>query len=280
MTETPETQAPEDAGQAAEKGKVQEQKQWFNYFEGEDLGYLQNKGWDKENGFQDMFKSYRNLEKMRGVSEDRLLTIPDGDDPDGWEKVYNKLGKPENPNDYSFQAPEGVELDEGRMEWFNSLAHKLNLNKQQHNEFVKNALEYENGLISEMNEAANQDRLLQLDELKKAWGNKYNERVELGARAIRSFGLSEDSINALEEAIGSNAEVIKLFATIGERLKEGDLPSNDGEGQFGKTREQYANDITSLKNEIKGDPVRLAEFNKGRGSDYEKLNKLRRLANG
>lgn len=280
MTETPETQAPAegvaaDAGQAAETGQG---SSTFSSFAGEDLGYIQNKGWDKEGGIEKMVDSYKNLESMRGVPEDRLLKLPEGED--GWDDVYKKLGKPDTFEEYAFEAPEGADIDQGRMDWFSKTAHEANLTKAQHNKMVAASMEYESNIINAREEAAAEERTIELNDLKDKWGNAYDERVELGKRAVRAFASEDGMVDKLEDAMGSNAAVIKFFAKLGEGISEHKLPSAEGERQFGKTPAQYKDEITTLKNEIKGDPERLATFNNNIGADVEKLARLRKLANG
>lgn len=277
MTEAPETQAPAvEAGQAPETG----QGEWFNSFEGEDLGYIQNKGWHKENGIKDMLNSYKNLEKMKGVPEERLLKLPEGEDPEGWEKVYQKLGKPVNAEEYGFQKPEGVEIDENRMAWFSKTAHSLNLNKDQHNKLAAATIEYENSIVKQIEERATDERMQELTKLKDSWGKAYDERVELGKRAVREFVEDQGQIDKIEEAMGSNVAVIKLFAKIGEKIGEDKMPATEGDRSFGYSKEQAMADSAKLKAEIKADPIRLAAYNEGKGADYEKLERLRRQASG
>lgn len=283
MTETPETQAPADTGvetgQAPEAGQGSQQgSNWYDAFEGEELGYIQNKGWDKEDGLQEFYKSYKNLEKMRGVPEDRLLKLPEGED--GWDEVYKKLGKPENPDGYSFEAKEGMELDQERLDWFSNMAHGLNLNKQQHNKLVEAAYDYESNIIKSYEEGQQQEREIAMNKLKDSWGNAYDERLELGKRAVRAFVDDMDVVDKLSDAIGSDAEVVRMFAKIGESLSEDKLPSVDGDRKFGYSREQAEADIVSLKNEIKSDRERLENFNKAIGSDFEKMQRLRKVVNG
>ena len=78
MTEAPATPAPDAApaaeGQAADTGQGSNP---FASFEGDQLGYIQNKGWDKEGGINKLVDSYKSLESMRGVPEDRILLETD-----------------------------------------------------------------------------------------------------------------------------------------------------------------------------------------------------------
>lgn len=279
MTDAPAIQAPTDgvtpeSGQAADTGQGSNP---FASFEGDALGYIQNKGWDKEGGITKLVDSYKSLESMRGVPEDRLLKLPEGED--GWDEVYKRLGKPDEVKGYDYNAPEGQEIDQGRMDWFNKLAHDLHLNKTQHNKLAEATQAYETEIFKGMEDKAGDERTIELNKLKDEWGNAYEERIELGSRAMRAFA-DKDTMNKLEDAMGSNSAVIRLFAKIGESISEHKLPAADGDRQFGQTPEMIADDIQTLKDEIKADPARLANFNKNIGADIEKLARLRKLANG
>lgn len=276
--EAPATTAPTE-GQAAEG----QGSNPFASFEGDDLGYIQNKGWDKEGGVQSLVKSYKNLEAMRGVPEDRILKLPEGEE--GWGEVYKKLGKPDALEGYDYKAPEGQEIDSGRMDWFNKLAHDLHLNKTQHNKLAEATQTYETDIFAGMETKAGEERVIELNKLKDEWGNAYEERVELASRAIRAFGVDEGAMNALEEVLDKggqkgNAAVMRMFAKIGESISEHKLPGADGERQFGQTPEMLEAEIQALFTEIKADPARLKNFNTNKGPDKDKIARLRKLQNG
>ena len=49
---------------------------------------------------EDMAKGYTELQKFTGVG--KHLVIPEADDVEGWNNVYNQLGRPETPDGYQF----------------------------------------------------------------------------------------------------------------------------------------------------------------------------------
>ena len=59
-------------------------------------------------------------------------------------------------------------------------------------------------------------------QLKKDFGAAYDQRVELAKTTIRSFA-DEDAIEALEEGLGNDPRMVKLFAKIGEAISEDKL---------------------------------------------------------
>jgi len=65
--------------------------------------------------------------------------------------------------------------------------------------------------------------------LKNEWGNQYDANVELGRRAVRSFGVDEGTLDRISQALG-DAETLRLFQRIGSRLGEGSLVADPGGG--------------------------------------------------
>jgi len=71
--------------------------------------------------------------------------------------------------------------------------------------------------------------------LKTEWGNQYDANVELGRRAVRTFGIDEATLDGISTALG-DAATLKLFQNIGAKLGEATLVPAGGGGQAaGKT---------------------------------------------
>jgi hypothetical protein len=194
---------------------------------GEDAqGYVENKGWT---GAEQMLDSYRNLEKSIGVPADQIVHMPkNAEDTEGWNSVYNRLGRPETAEEYQLtgpEVPEGtVDLTGDLKEW----AHEAGLSQQQA------ALIYEkyNGRLGEV--AAEQQQYLdeaaQAEEvaLKKEWGPAWDENIAAATRFRQRFGIDDTTIDKLEQALGLRG-VLELTAQIGRGLGEHVTPGGQGE---------------------------------------------------
>lgn len=283
MTEITDNTAPVVTGQPdAGTPPVDIPKTWFDTFVDEDKGYIKNKGWDNDDGTKNLLTSYKNLEKLRGVPEDRLLKLPEKlDDNEAMGKIYERLGRPEKPEGYEFKAPEGVQVDADRMKWAAGLAHSMGLNKAQHKALVENTLKYEGDLTAAHTQRAEQERVQSFTKLKDEWGSAYEERKNLAERGLTHFMTekSEESVAKLQSVLG-HAEVMKMFASIGESISEDKVPSADGVRPFGYSPEQAKSDIDLLKSELSGDRQRLIAYNSGKGADYEKMQRLLKIAVG
>jgi len=92
-----------------------------------------------------------------------------------------------------------------------------------------------NGYMAAQAQAAEQHRAHQgeadIAALKSEWGNQYDANVELGRRAVRTFGIDENALDSISTALG-DAQTLRLFQRIGSHLGEATLlPSGSGSGQ-------------------------------------------------
>ena len=98
-----EDQNQNNAGGQASAGQ---QAAWYDSFSDEGLkGFVQTKGWDAP---EKAIHSYRELEKFIGAPKDQLLRLPKDDtDTEGWDAVWNRLGRPASAAEYKLPLPEG-----------------------------------------------------------------------------------------------------------------------------------------------------------------------------
>ena len=269
-------EAPADAGQVdtpADEGQA-----WYESADDEVKGYIQNKGWD------DPLKavaSYQELEKFKGANENDLLKIPKAPEAEGaFDEIYAKLGRPESADKYELSLPDGVNVDEARLNAGRDAAFSLGLSQKQFEAMATFDAEYQakamEGYYSEL--AKTQEA--EYNALREEWGDKADEREELSRRGLRAVlpqGDREAMAKAIEGAIGT-AATLKLFANIADHVsKEDRMPDSGGDRPFGYTKEQALADKKALMDELKGDRERLAAYNTGKGTDFEKMRRINEL---
>ena len=88
-------------------------------------GFVKNKGWAKP---ADLLDSYRHLERLVGA--ERLALPRDENDRANWERVWNRLGRPEKPEGYKLPLPEKGG-DKALAKAFAARAHDLGLTAKQ-----------------------------------------------------------------------------------------------------------------------------------------------------
>ncbi len=272
------TDAPQAEGQA-QAPDAQGQAPWYNTAPAEVQGYIQNKGWDDP---IKAVKSYQELEKFRGASEDQLLRLPKDPKAEGaFDEIYKRLGRPETADKYSVDLGEGRQIDETRLNAYRDIAFKAGITQAQFEALAKADAEFMGHAIEEHQKATAAKQEAEYKDLMKEWGGNAAEREELARRGLKAMlpkgANAEDLSAAIESAIGT-AATLKLFANVGDKLaREDRVPDSSGDKPFGYTKEQAIYDKQALMSELKADPSRLANYNKGIGPDYDKMQRLMKL---
>ena len=187
-------------------------------------GLVEAKGWD---GPGAVIKSYRNLEQLLGADKaGRGVVLPKDDaDVEGFNALYAKLGRPEKPEDYKLEIPDG---DDGKFAAAAApILHQLGITAKQAEGLVKFVNEYSK-TSRETFEASIGDQVKQQSEdLKREWGQAYDQNVEVARRGARALGMQEADIDSLENAIGYK-RVFELMHKVGVKLGEDNFA---GDGQ-------------------------------------------------
>lgn len=185
--------------------------------------------------------SYTNLEKLMGADKaGRTILAPkDAEDAEGWNAIYDRLGRPKDPTGYKLPVPEG---DDGALaKAMAPVLHKHGLTARQAEGLAGDW----NTMMADMATAANEAYAAQTEAEYKAlqseWGAATKQNEELARRAVAKFGkdvgLNEDKMNALEKAIGT-APMLKMFHAIGASFAEGSFIDGKGGGDGAMTPAQ------------------------------------------
>jgi hypothetical protein len=255
-------------GEVGQGSGQQSQGQWYDAFPEDVRGLVQTKGWQSP---VDAIQSYTNLEKFLGADKaGRGLVLPKDDaGPDEWSQVYDRLGRPKSPDEYKLPVPEN-----GNQEFAKQAAgkfHELGLTAKQ----AQALTEWFNGQ-SEGAMAAQQNQMAvsaeqQMAELQAEWGKEFDANIESGRRAARQFGVQEEMLTKIENAVGTK-EMLKLFAQIGKGMGEDAFVEGSGSGKFGISPEAARVQIGRLKS----DPDWTAKYLAGNADAKAELERLMR----
>lgn len=252
-----EAEAQAGAEQVAPQAAPQPAGTWYSGMDEDTVAFAENKGWlsdDPQDAFTRIAGSYKNVEKMVGGR----IKVPEQGDEEGWNDLFNRLGRPEAPDQYNIPA-EGA--NEELLGWFREAAHATGMTDTQAqvlvnkwNEFNQNAV---NAQISEADAMADQE----INNLRAEWGTQYDDNIELGRRAVQAANVDQDTLESIEAAIGPS-KLLKLFAYFGKGVAE------DSYVEGGKVGSASARDqLESLKADpvfmgryMKGDPAALETF--------------------
>lgn len=245
---TPET--PPSAGEdLTPTPEVTPDGAWFSEFTDDDKSFLATKGWDKEGkGPADVLKSYRSLEKMRGVAEDKLLVLPDFTNEADTKAFYAKMGVPETAEGYGTAAQDiaGRELDVTKLD---AMSHSMNHTPAQHKTFMEEVTGFLNSSITEEMAAQTERDSVEKQELDKEWGTLAKDNYTAAAKAANRFGIDTPLMDKIQEGLGYRGTV-ELFTKIGRAFGEGKAPDADGAAEaspFGITPSVAKDRLENLK---------------------------------
>lgn len=182
-------------------------------------------------------ESYRNAETLLGAPAEQILRIPKEDDAEGLAKFHNRLGRPEKPEEYGLEVPEG---DDGNFaRHMSGFMHKLGVSKNVAQQLAKevNRLSAEGKAAQEQQDATNKaTRDAAFAALKTKLGPQYDATRAGAERAIRAFaGKAELSAEEADQYVGllDKAPVFFRFISAAmQGLGEERFVSGDGGHQF------------------------------------------------
>jgi hypothetical protein len=260
-----------DAG-ATGAGSTAAPAAWNSGFDEDTSAYVTSKGWQSPN---DLLTSYRNLEKFAGGSKN-LLELPGVDaDPSAWDSVYNKLGRPESPDKYGLEVPQGG--DPELVNWFSNTAHKLGLTDKQAKSLYTEFNGMNGAMQQQMMQQMSQQSEKAINDLKTEWGQGFDKMIDSGKRAVRALGLDEGKLSDYENKLGTG-EMLKLFATLGQKMGEDSFEGGErsGSGAFGLTPALAKQQIADLKM----DKSFMGEYINGNPDAVNKMKRLMEAAHG
>lgn len=244
---------------------------WYASIENEELrGVVESRKWDS---IEKVVESYRNLEKLRGVPEDRLMKLPsDLNDPEWRAELAAKLGRPETPDGY-----EGV-----KESWLKEAAHKAGLDPSQVRAIREAMVSDQTGSLEAQTQEFTRQAQVEMDQLKYEWGQNYQQKELDAKRFAQEAGLTADELQEIEFTVGTK-RMMNLFSKFGAMLDEGAAPpggvSEQGVRDMGRMSREAA---VAAYQRLNGDPEfqkRLfSKDNHVRKAAMEERAKLSRLA--
>ena len=173
-------------------------------------------------------KSYVHAQKLVGADK---IPVPNkyATEKD-WDAVYEKLGRPTTPGDYKYDLPEDQKIDQDALKNFSDQAHKLGLLPGQANGMVKFYNEMTNSAMQEADTKAVAAREASTTELKKEWGQAFDQKINQAATLAKSVGASELFNTNLADGtkLGDHPVMIKAFAELASKMGEDSIVQASG----------------------------------------------------
>lgn len=208
---TPDVAAPET---------TQAEASWLDSL-GDHKGYVENKGWKDP---ATVVESYRNLEKLRGVPQERLLTLPEDMSEDGaLDDVFDRLGRPEAADKYTNAI--GDEYADDTFKAAAERAHNLGLTDKQFagmQEWMKESFE-----------ALDARRTEEVDGAFNDWSQANPAALQNVQRMLKAVGADAGAVDAALQ--GDKAQLFNMLGKVASRMGESEVVQGDGDPEFGMT---------------------------------------------
>ncbi len=183
---------------------------------------------------QTLAKSY--IHAQKAIGSDKIVKPSKHATADDWKKTFKDLGVPDE-KDYKIDLndEEKTSIDKGFQEFFS----KLSAQEQLFPDKAKKVL-LESVKFIQQKEVERQNQL-KLDSekaiagLKTEWGAAYDVKTQQANLAFKTFGKDIPELESflVKSGLGNNPAVIKMFAAVGETLKEGKIMNQNPSGGMG-----------------------------------------------
>lgn len=216
---TEETTSPDEGQDGGQAQAVD--ADWTSGLADDAKAFVEAKGFK---GIGPIIESYCNLEKLRGVPEDRLLKLPEKMDAEGMASVYDRLGRPEAPDKYTRALGEG--FDDDVFKGIASKAHELGLNDTQ----FSGLQEITAGLADELTKKQEAAAVEAFD----GWRAKNEQSFNAAARMMANMGVSDESLDGILS--GDKTALYDFLGKVASRSAEGDIVKGESpDGGFSMT---------------------------------------------
>jgi hypothetical protein len=219
---------------------------------------------------ESLAKSYVNAQKLIGADK---IILPKDDSPESWEQVYNKLGRPESPDNYEIKIPEqvkeGMFFDNELIGEFKTKVHQLGLSKKQAEELYNWHTQKMEGKADLFNQTFQQQQEKVVEDLKKTWGNNYENEVAKAKSVIDKFSTPDFKEYLDSTGLGNDLNLIKFMNNVAKSIGEDSFEvNNSSNNSFSATPEAAKQEI----NKIRGNKENVAILMNKHHPQYKDLN--------
>ena len=174
----------------------------------------------------DLAKSFIHAQRMVGM--DKIPVPGKHSTEDDWQVIYDRLGRPSDPNEYAFENSSFQADDPGVAE-FKKVAHAAGLNPSQANKIMQ----FYDGLQQSSAETvtANEQKVREESEqeLRKDFGLAFDRKVQQADDVFKKFFPNEmkDVKLANGNLLGNDPVFIKALAKLADNFSEDSMQSEN-----------------------------------------------------
>lgn len=195
--------------------------------------YKDAKLWDAFEGkpLSEILKTTAEKAKLIGKS----IQLPEnGEDTDGWNRIWKHFGRPDSPDGYEYTPPESEQVvwNDGTLSRFKKKAHEVGLSQAQ----AKALLDWQATDVLNDSQEATRDELAKESEVTRQLGEKYGQNVKyhenLAHQAAKEY-FGEKIGTEMIELMKSDFDIFQGFAKLGGELGESGTFGKVSPGDFG-----------------------------------------------
>jgi len=190
----------------------------------------------------DVLKGYVNAQKMIGGDK---VVIPQGklDTPEAWNALYDKLGRPQDPEGYKLEKPtlpEGMNYDENLEKAFKALCHQNGLLPKQAAAVYDLWNQITTAGFNSQVETKKQQAAETLAALRTEWPTQdaFEGGLKLANEVLSQYSGDKEAMERLIEKNEHDLDFIKLMHNIGKVMSEDSL-------KLGEKRFDWSGDDTN-----------------------------------
>jgi len=192
-------------------------------------------------------KAFINAQKLIGKDK---IPVPDQHaTEEDWQNIFDKLGRPKELKDYQVKLDKEAGLEDSFLDSFKEQAHKAGILPKQAEKLLNWYGLTAKGAAESLKAKHTEKQTAEIAELKKEWGNGFEQQIKIAELAIRDFGGDELIKHLKESGLNNDSRLIKVFAKIGAELREDKLPGGTSREGGGMTPEQAKERIESIKSD-------------------------------
>jgi len=227
---------------------------WFEAFDPEVKGYLQNRGLDKLDAAAAVLKTieaHRAAEKRLGAPADELVRFPKDPNDASWQDVFKRLGKPEAPTGYDLSplSPADKPLAPELVSAVQAAAHKANMAPGQVLELTQAILKHQETVTAKSATELQFNMAAEAEALKTNWGANFETNLFVARRAAEVLGLTPEAVAGLEKVAGYS-KTMEAMRSLGVAMGEARVIQGQGPQQTGAmSADQASARLADLKND-------------------------------
>ncbi len=242
----------------------------------EEVGYFQNRGWDKldaKSAAVAAARAHREAEKLIGAPANEILRMPkDANDAEGWKRVNDRLGVPAEAKDYDFSSvkkADGSDIDATLADKLRPVLQAARVSKDTAPTVLKAIVDTLGEGDKTAADAAAMKLAAERDALKTDWNQNLEQNMLVVKQTAKTLNIDPEAIGALEKVVGYS-KVMQMMLKVGQAMGEDKFimaQNNGGQGsgyvskeQAQATLDQKMNDKVWTDKLTAGDVSALREF--------------------